>query len=129
MGGSMSRAKTQQQSAGGLVGTPPAQMHLSGAPLFVARAVWLMLVIPSLGLTVASFPVYDQRLQRACVDATTCNIAGALTAKGLHAMAALGVPASGYAAFYTSFWAIVFVIWCGVGFLIFWRRSDDGMAL
>jgi signal transduction histidine kinase len=125
----MGQANTQQQSAGGLVATTSTQMRLSGVPLLVARAVWLALVIPSLGLTVASFPIYDQRLQRACVDPTTCNIVGALTAKGLHAMATLGISASGYAAFFTSFWAVIFVVWCGVGFLIFWRRSDDGMAL
>ena len=124
----MNQANTQQQSTSGLVATKPTQTRLSGVPLLMARVMWLALVIPSLGLTVVSFPVYDQRLQKACVDPTTCNIAGALTAKGLHTLAAFGVSASGYAAFYTIFWVAIFVIWCGVGFLVFWRRSDDGMA-
>src|SRR5690348_2128881 len=109
----MNRANTQHQSASGLVATKPTQTRLSGVPLLIARAVWLMLAIASLGLTAVSFPVYDQYIQGACVDPTTCNIAGALTAKGLHAMAALGVSASAYAAFFTGFWAVIFVIWCG----------------
>jgi len=91
--------------------------------------VWLVLVIPSLGLTVVSFPVYYQQLQKACVDPITCNVVGALTEKGLRALAPFNVSVSEYAAFYTIFWAIIVVIWCGIGLLIFWRRSDDGMAL
>ncbi|HAT46827.1 MAG TPA: hypothetical protein DCS90_17135, partial [Ktedonobacter sp.] len=31
--------------------------------------------------------------------------------------------------FDTIFWAIIAMIWCGIGFLIFWRRSDDWLAL
>jgi signal transduction histidine kinase len=125
----MNLSKTNEQIAAGSVATGPAKTRLSGSRLIVARAVWLALVIPSLGLTFVSFPVYYQQLQRACVDPTMCNFAGALTAKGLRALAALGVSLSGYAAFYTIFWAVIFMIWCGIGFLIFWRRSDDGMAL
>jgi signal transduction histidine kinase len=125
----MSRAKTQQQSARGSVASSNEKTRLSGFRLVIARAVWLMLVIPSLGLTVVSFPVYYQQIQKPCVDATTCNIAGAMTVKGLRALVALGVSVNGYAAFLTIFWAVIFIIWCGIGFLIFWRRSDDGMAL
>jgi hypothetical protein len=36
---------------------------------------------------------------------------------------------SGYAAFTTIFLTIIVAIWSGVGFLIFWRRSDDWLAL
>jgi signal transduction histidine kinase len=125
----MNRAKTQQQSANGAIAVSIAKTHLSGFRLILARTIWLILVIPSLGLTFVSFPVYYQQLQRACVDPTMCNFAGVLTAKGLRALAALGVSLSGYAAFYTIFWAVIFGIWCGIGLLIFWRRSDDGMAL
>jgi hypothetical protein len=125
----MNQGHTQQHGVSDPITSSTAKTRLSGVWLHIARAVWLALVIPSLGLTIISFPVYYQQLQRACVDPMTCNVAGALTGKGLRALAPFSVSVSGYAAFYTIFWAVIVVIWCGIGFLIFWRRSDDGMAL
>jgi signal transduction histidine kinase len=125
----MNKANTHQQSATEAIAVSIAKTHLSGFKLIMARTVWLVLVIPSLGLTVISFPVYYQQLLKPCFDATTCNIAGAMTEKGLQALAALGISVNGYATFQTIFWAVIFAIWCGIGLLIFWRRSDDGMAL
>jgi signal transduction histidine kinase len=125
----MNLSKTNEQSAAGSVATGSAKTRLTGSWLFIARAVWLALVIPSLGLFVVGLPAYYQQIQRPCVDPTTCNIAGALTAHGLRALASLGFSASGYAAFYTIFWAVIFVVWSGIGLLILWGRSDDGMAL
>ena len=103
--------------------------RLSGPWLIIARTVWLALVIPSVGLFVAGLPVYYERLRTACVGPVACNFAGALTAKGLRSLSAIGFSVSGYATFYTFFWVIIAVIWCGIGFLIFWRRSDDWLAL
>jgi hypothetical protein len=103
--------------------------RLSGSRLIIARVVWLALVIPSLGLFVASLPVYYVQLQRACVDLVTCNITGALSAKGLQDLPALGLSANSYASLFTIYFTIIVTIWCGVGFLIFWRRSDEWFAL
>jgi hypothetical protein len=103
--------------------------RLSGSRLIIARAVWLALVIPSLGLFVASLPVYYAQIQRACSDLVTCNIAGSLTAKGLQQFPSLGLSVSGYAALFTIYFTIIVTIWCWVGFLIFWRRSDEWFAL
>jgi hypothetical protein len=83
----MNMADTEQKSAGGAVVSSTTNTRLTGPWLIVARAVWLALVVPSLGLFVVSFPVYYQQLQRACVDPVVCsNITGALTAKGLQAL-------------------------------------------
>jgi len=125
----MDRVNTQQQSVSGLAATSTPKKRLSGSRLIIARAVWLALVIPSLGLFVARLPVYYVQIQRACVDLVTCNLAGALTAKGLQQLPALGFSVSGYAAFLTIFFTIIVAIWGGVGSLIFWRRSDEWFAL
>jgi hypothetical protein len=125
----MNLADTERKSAGGAVADSAATTRLSGSWLIVARTVWLALVVPSLGLFVASLPVYYRQLQTACVDPVTCSVYGAMTARGLHALPALGFSASGYATFYVIFWTIIPAIWCAVGFLIFWRRSDDWFAL
>ena len=59
----------------------------------------------------------------------TCNITGTLTAKGLQGLSASGISVSGYAAFVTIFFTILVAIWSGIGFLIFWRKSDEWFAL
>ncbi len=125
----MNRVNTQQQSPDGLTASSTPKMRLAGSRLIIARAVWLAQVIPSLGLFVASLPVYYVQIQRACVDLVTCNIAGSLSAKGLQDLPALGLSESGYAALFIIFFTIIVTIWCGVGFLIFWRRSDEWFAL
>lgn len=125
----MNRTNTQQQSASDSVAPHSAKTRLRGSWLLVGRAVWLALVIPSLGVFLAGLPAYYTQIQRPCVDATTCNVAGAMTAKGLQALAVLGFSPSGYAAFYTIFWTIIVITWSGIGLLIFLRRSDDLFAL
>jgi hypothetical protein len=125
----MNRSDIESKSAGGAVVASTANTRLSGSWLILARAVWVVLVVPSLGLFVISLPVYYQQLQKGCVDPVCNNIAGALPAKGLQSLSAIGFSSSGYAALFTIFFVIITAIWCAVGFLIFWRRSDDWLAL
>jgi len=125
----MNVADTERKSGSGSVVSNTANTHLSGTRLIIARAVWLALVIPSIGLFVASLPVYYAQIQRACVDPVTCNVAGTLTAKGLQDLPAFGLSVSSYAALLTIFFTIIAAIWSGIGFLIFWRRSDEWFAL
>jgi hypothetical protein len=104
--------------------------RLSGSWLIFARVIWLVLVIPSLGLFVLGLPVYYQQLQRVCGGSIVCNnLPGVLTVKGLQALSTVGVSISTYAILYTIFSVLITAIWCTVGFLIYWRRSDDWLAL
>ncbi len=125
----MNVSDTERTSKSDSVVSSTATTRFSGSRLILARAVWLALVVPSVGLFVISLPVYYAQLQRACVNPVTCNVAFSLTAQGLRALAALGFSASGYAALLTIFLTIIVAIWSGVGFLIFWRRSDEWFAL
>ncbi len=125
----MNVADTERKSGSGSVVSSTANTRLSGTRLIIARTVWLALVIPSMGLFVASLPVYYTLIQRACVDLATCNLNGALTAKGLHDLSTFGLSVSAYAALLTIFFTIIVAIWSGIGFLIFWRRSDEWFAL
>src|SRR5260221_13736435 len=125
----MNRSDAPQKIGSGSAISSTAKTRLSGSRLIIARTVWLALVVPSLGFFVASLPVYFAQIQRACVDPVTCNITGTLTAKGLQELLAMGLSASGYAALLTIFFTIIVAIWSGIGFLIFWRRSDEWFAL
>jgi hypothetical protein len=112
-----------------LAASSPTTTRLTGPWLIIARLAWLAPVLFSLGLLVVSFFPYYQQLQMACVGPVACNIPGALPAKGLHELLALGLSASAYAAFNTIFWAFNMLIWSTIGFIIFLRRSDDWLAL
>jgi hypothetical protein len=74
----MNLSDTEGKSGSGLVVSSTANTRLSGSRLIIARAVWLALVLPSLGLFIASLPVYYVQIQRACVDPVTCTVAGSL---------------------------------------------------
>src|SRR6266480_3809126 len=126
----MNLSDTEQKSTGGAVVSNAVNTHLTGSWLIVARAVWLVLAISSLGLFIANLLVSYQQMLRVCVDPVTCtNLSGALPASGLQALASSGFSVSEYAAPLTIFFAITAAIWYAVGFLIFWRRSDDWLAL
>src|SRR6266581_773390 len=125
----MNRSNTEQKSASGSVVASTANTRLSGPRLIIARAVWLALVIPSLGLFVISLLVSYQQMLRVCVDPVTCNLRGELPVQVQQSLATIGFSVSGFAALVTIFFVITAVIWYAVGFLIFWRRSDDWLAL
>jgi len=126
----MNRSDTEQKSASGSVDISTANTRLSGSRLIIARTVWLALVVPSLGLCVASLIVSYQQMQTVCVDLVTCNnIAGAIPPQLLQVLLSIGISASGFAVLATIFNVITAAIWYTVGFLIFWRRSNDWLAL
>src|SRR2546429_2215871 len=125
----MNLLDTDQKGISGAAVSSSANTRLTGSWLIIARAVWLVLVIPSLGLFIANLFAYDQQLQRPCVGPILCNLVGALTTKQLQAFSTSGFSVSGYAALLTISLAIITAIWCVIGFLIFWRRSDDWLAL
>jgi hypothetical protein len=120
---------TEQKGANGAIDSNVANTRLTDSWLIIARVLWLALVHPSLGLLVASIPAYYQQLQRGCVDTLTCSVSGALPTQMQQSLSTIGLSASGYATLLTIFFVVIAAIWYGVGFLIFWRRSDDWLAL
>ncbi len=125
----MNVSGTERTSSDELVVSTSRKTRLTGSRLIIARVVWLALVLPSVGLFVASLPVYYSLVQEACTNVVTCNIAGTLNTQGLQQLHAFGLSAGSYAALLTIFFAIIAVIWSGTGFLIFWRRSNEWFAL
>ena len=69
-----------------------ANTRLTGSRLIIARAVWLALVVPSLGLFVVSLLVSYQQLQ-----------SGGTPAQGQQSLSTIGLSVSGFAALVTIF--------------------------
>jgi len=102
--------------------------RLSGHWLVLARLLWLMLTLLSLALFFAGIPAFYQQLQLPCVG-VSCSLYGALLSPALIKLQTIGFPVQEYATFLIVFLIAITCIWSGIGFTIFWRRSDDWLAL
>lgn len=100
---------------------------LTGAPLALARAAWLVTTLVSLGLLVAAMPLAYQQITTPQTG-TQCADSRFSPAQFAY-MHAAGISP-------TSLAIVVIVVQCfstfvyvGVGALLFWRRADNRMAL
>ncbi len=101
--------------------------HLQGARLVTARIVWVGLVVLIFVAYVSSLPDYFAQLQRVCVHAPCAYGQISLSTQG--ALHTLGLSVSSYAVFNVVLAVtIAFIAWTVSG-VIFWRKSDDWMAL
>ena len=124
----MNQSNIEHKNTTRLLDSNAANTRLTGSWLIIARIVWLALVIPSVGLFLASPPAYYQQLQRGCVDTSTCTVAGALPIQALQSLSNFGFSASGYAVLLTGFFVIIEAVWYRVvslfsceGLMIGWR--------
>ncbi len=101
--------------------------YLQGARLVTARIVWVGLVVLIFVAYVSSLPDYFTQLQRVCVHAPCVYGQISLSTQG--ALHTLGLSVSSYAVFNVVLAVtIAFIAWTVSG-VIFWRKSDDWMAL
>ena len=102
---------------------------LRGRWLFIARAAWIALAAVILGLDAAGIPYAYAKAGEVCTGADCADL-GRLTPEGLQALQDLGLSAELYAAYIgvglSTAATLVFVT---VAAVIFWRRSEDRMAL
>jgi len=104
-----------------------ADTHLRGGLLMFARVGWFVLVLLGLVVFVASLPVYIAQIQSVCSGTTCAN--GQLTPQIIEALRSLGLSIDSYVAISIAFTIVAALVWFMVGGLIFWRRSNDWMAL
>jgi hypothetical protein len=102
--------------------------RLSGRWLILARVVWITLVLIHLGIFIFSLPEIFVSLHQPCAS-DWCMSSGYLTASEIRALPQFGLSLDAYA------WSWILINWCtafiwfGVGGILFWRKSDDWMAL
>ena len=105
-----------------------ATPRLQGLTLVVARGVWIAGVIAALVIFFVSTPAFFTALST--VSATGPNLNGLqLTASGVRQLHALGLSLDFYAAYLVAINVVFVVVWFVVGGIIFWRKSDERMAL
>jgi hypothetical protein len=105
----------------------PSPGRLHGRWLVAARATWLAMVTLTIGLFVVSVPAGYSLLRTVCTR-KPCG-PEQLSPEGAEAIGRLGMSLGWYAAYNTALVVVFAIVFCAVAFVIFWRRSDDTMAL
>lgn len=104
-----------------------ASTRLQGQRLFIARAVWAVLIILTLGLFFAMLPTYFAQLQTVCSGSACAT--GQPTLAAARTLQTLGLSITNYATCMLILTLIAALACFVVSGIIFWRRSDDWMAL
>jgi len=97
-------------------GTSPPSSTLHGPWLLLARVAWIAVAIAALGIFVISVPARYAELAR-----PTTGVRAAL--------AEMGLSAGGYALYNVTLDTIFVSVFAVVAIVIFWRRSDEPIAL
>ena len=124
----MNHADAPSQGAVRSVSYSASDTRLHGGLLVLARGVWIAVVALTVGLFIAALPMLSRQLQTVCASATSCP-SGVLSPTGLQTIHELGFSTGGYAAYILTLYVATSLVWFAVGVLIFWRKSDDWMAL
>jgi hypothetical protein len=105
-------------------------MKIRNGWLAWARVAWVVVTAVALALVVFSVPLFFAQLRTVCLDAAdVCFERLQLTPSGVQALRQAGLSHGLYAALVVGIDAFFKLVWCAVGMLIFWRKSDDRMAL
>ncbi len=106
------------------------ESSLHGSILVLARISWVIVVVLVLGLSFASIPTYFASLHHLLNSAHPPDLGGQLTSStGVQDLQAVGLSLDFYARYSVLLTLIFLIVSLAVGTVIFWRRSDDRMAL
>ena len=104
--------------------------RLHGRWFLLTRVAWAGIALLSLGLSVASIPTALASLYVLCTDApATCSNNGYITPDYLRALQSLGFSLDVFATYQIALLIVFAVVYAAIGAVLFWRKSDDRMAL
>ncbi len=107
--------------------TRAPRTRLRGRRLILARVVWVAVVTLIVALFLARLPAYYTALQTVCTG-TACG-SSQPTPDSAQALQKLDLSVSAYAAFILALSIALGFLCFTLGVVIFWRKSDDWMAL
>ncbi|GAC1688758.1 MAG: hypothetical protein PVS3B3_10710 [Ktedonobacteraceae bacterium] len=109
---------------------PNADTRLSGARLFIARTVWIGLMLLFCGFHLAAVLLYYTQFHGFQEGMYAHLISTPASINGYDAFGSFSLLLTGpYATLNIALVALVSPLWIAVSLIIFWRRSDDWMAL
>ena len=108
--------------------SPPATT-LHGRWLVLARVAWVAVAVLTAGVFVVGIPSEFARLQAPCTDALSCVWVPRLSEHNARELGELGLSTELFAAYFVAAEVAFMAVSFAIGGAIFWRRSDDTMAL
>ena len=125
----MNRQFTRSATTVALDKSQQGDTRLYGNRLMLARTICILAGILSFGVFVASLPAnYNAIFSLLCTE-SSCNHPSQATIQFVQQLQALGLSVQAYAIYYTVLNIIFVCIYFIVAIILFWRRSDDWMAL
>jgi len=103
--------------------------RVRGRRLLLMRLGWTLLTAYNLAIYFVSIPVYSAQLFVLCTDPRQECSDGRLRPGNAQALHHLGISLSSYAAYALAVSIVASSIFLIVGLVLFWRRSDDWMAV
>jgi hypothetical protein len=102
---------------------------LQGRWLLLARAAWVSVAILTMGVFISGLPSEFMRLRTPCADAVSCVWVPRLTAQNARELGEMGLSVDFFAAYFVAIEVSFVAISTAIAVAIFWRKSDDRMAL
>jgi hypothetical protein len=110
----------------------PPLTTLRGRWLLLARLAWVAVAITALAIVLFSVPSSFEHYRSVCTAASEVCSERAVeqpTPEGVRALQDVGLSVRSYALLNVAIDKVFELVWFAVGAIIFWRRSDDRMAL
>jgi hypothetical protein len=113
----------------------PTLTSLRGRRLLFARVAWVAVAVTALAIIVFSVPSSFEHYRGVCTAVSEVCAERAVdqatqpTQEGVRALQDVGLSVRSYALLNVVVDKVFQLVWFAVGALIFWRRSDDPMAL
>src|SRR5918994_652562 len=128
------RAREQGRGVGGMStrASPPATSSMRGGWLLLARVAWIAVAITALAIILFSIPSSFEHYRSVCTAASEVCAERAVdqaTPEGVRVLGDIGLSLRFYALLNVVVDMAFQLVFFAVGALIFWRRSDDRMAL
>ena len=102
---------------------------LRGRRLFLARLAWVTVALLTVGVFISVIPSEFARLQTPCTGALSCVWVPRLSAENAQELRELELSHNFFAVYFVAIEIVFMVVSFAVGATIFWRKSDDRMAL
>ena len=102
--------------------------RLRGRWLVIVRVAWLLVLLTTFGLFVAGLPVQFEYLHTTCTE-MPCLDQERLTPEYLRTLQELGLSVEFYAIYFIALNVAFATIYLVIAAVIFWRKSDDWLAL
>lgn len=120
----------EQKQAVSVEPTTGTTTRLSGRWLMFACIVWVVLALLTLCFEIACIPYYFAHMHVICTSTPlVCQNTGQITPDNLRELQEEGLSLDFFVTYWIAVSLVFTAVYTAIGVVIFWRRSDDRMAL